>query len=95
MSISRNDSRNLSALASRAGATVLGGQLSRVEGRFFINKMDVTALLEAQVGRNVVLIVEAVTEEPEAPNKTCLTCGRDYVGTECPHCANARGRLRR
>ncbi len=95
MSISRNDSRNLAALASRVGAATQGGQLSRAEGRFLINKTDVTALLEALVGKNVIFIVEAVIEEPESPDKTCLTCGRDYMGTECPHCANARGRLRR
>ena len=94
MSISRNQARDLSALGSRIGATVLGGELIRLEDRFFINKTDVTGLLANLVGQNVVIIANAVSPATETETKTCLTCGRDYTEAECPHCVRVRSRLR-
>ncbi len=94
MTISRSDARALSASAARLGATVLGGRLVIEEGHFTINQTDVTQLLERLAGQNVVLVVGRVDDAQEEEVKTCLTCGRDYTGAECPHCARVRSRLR-
>ncbi len=94
MSISRKDSQTLSGTAARMGATVLGGTLSKQGERYIINKTDVTELLEKLVGQNVLLIIGDVSENSRPEVKVCLTCGREYTEDECPHCANARSRLR-
>lgn len=94
MSISSRYARDLSALGSRAGATVLGGQLLKEGERYIINKTDVTGLLESLVGQSVVVVVSSVNQDQADKAKTCITCGRDYTEIECPHCANVRSRLR-
>ncbi|MFQ5577556.1 MAG: hypothetical protein ACE5G8_11285 [Anaerolineae bacterium] len=94
MKISYNDARNLSAAAARVGALVIGGQVSEEGGHFVVNQTDVTQLLKKMAQKNVVLIISQVEEEVEEVTKTCLTCGRDYTGSECPHCAHVRSRLR-
>lgn len=95
MTISRKDSQTLSGTAARMGATVLGGTLTVEDGRYIINKTDVTALLESLVGEHVLLLMEKVDLNQKEEVKTCLTCGREYTDSECPYCANARARLRR
>jgi len=94
MTISRSDARNLSSNATRTGAIVLGGQLVQEGEHFFVNKTDVTELLENLAGQNVVIIITSVEDQPEERIKNCLTCGREYTGPECPHCARVRSRLR-
>lgn len=94
MTITRNMARTLSANAAKSGATVLGGQLIKEGERHIINKTDVTALLETLLEQNVLLIVGVITAETEELTRTCLTCGDDYTGSECPRCARVRNRLR-
>ncbi len=95
MSVSQKDVYRVLADASKMGAEVLGGQLSMRSGSFVINQTDVNKLLESLSGQNVFLIVGSVeVDAPENELRTCLTCGRDYVGQECPRCANVRARLR-
>ncbi len=94
MSISRSDARSLSAEASKKGAAILGGQLSQKEGRFVINKIDALELLEKYAGKNIIFIIGEVKDNETGQVKTCLTCGRDYIDSECPHCARVRSRLR-
>ncbi len=94
MTITRNGSHTLSATASRVGATVLGGQLIKEDNQYFINKTNVTRLLEQLLQQNVLLIIEEVSEEKQKEVRVCLTCGREYTGAECPHCARVRARLR-
>jgi len=94
MSISRSNARSLSAEASKRGAIILGGQLLQDDGRFVINKTDVLDTLERYAGKNVILIMAEVSEDDTERTRTCLTCGREYSGTDCPHCARVRSRLR-
>ncbi|HEY84280.1 MAG TPA: hypothetical protein G4N96_04090 [Chloroflexi bacterium] len=94
MTISRSDARSLSSTATRVGATVLGGRLTLEDEYFVINKTDVTELLENLVGRNVILVVTSVDDPQKERTRTCLTCGREYTGSECSHCARVRSRLR-
>jgi hypothetical protein len=35
-----------------------------------------------------------LTDERPIDPRTCRTCGREYYGIECPHCRDARIRLR-
>ena len=94
MSIARDTARKLSTEGLKSGATVLGGQLIKESGRYIINKTDITALLESLLDQNVLLVIGAVQHEPKQVIKTCLTCGNDYTGFECPRCARVRSRLR-
>jgi len=94
MTISRNDARSLSSTAASVGATILGGRLTVEDDHFTINKTDVTALLEKLAGRNVILVVTSVDDPQTERARTCLTCGREYTGSECSHCARVRSRLR-
>lgn len=94
MAIKRNEARRISADGARAGATVLGGRLVKEGDRYIINKTDVTDLLETLIEQNVVLVVSAVRDEEKARVRTCLTCGDEFTGSECPRCARIRSRLR-
>ena len=94
MSVSRSDARKLSMDAAKMGATTLGGLLVKNGDRFFINKTDVTQHLENLLQQNVVLVIGTVHDDVKERLRTCLTCGRDYTGSECPRCANVRSRLR-
>lgn len=94
MGISQRDSRTLSGTASRMGANVNGGKLTQQDGQFFVNKTNITALLESLVDENVLVMVGQINEEKIVEVKTCLTCGREYTESECPHCARVRSRLR-
>ena len=94
MAIARNVARKLSADAAKSGANVLGGMLTKEGDRYLINKTDITSLLETLVDQNVLLLISPVEEENTELVRTCLTCGNEYTGPECPRCANVRSRLR-
>ncbi len=95
MSISQRDSRTLSGTASRMGAKVVGGKLTQQNGQFFVNQTNVTELLESLLDENILLLAGKINAEKIVEVKTCLTCGREYTESECPHCARVRSRLRR
>lgn len=95
MPVSRKDAHKLSGEALRMGATVMGGQLRLEDGAYIINKSNLSELLEQLEGQNVLLVIGEVKNVlPDKQSRTCLTCGREYQGKECPRCANARYRLR-
>lgn len=91
-----SDARNLATRAHELGATTLRGQLERLEsGAWAVDGRPVEEALSGLEGQQIYLIVLA----PEAgaglaARRTCRTCGRDYEGSECPHCREARLRLR-
>ncbi|MBN2006377.1 MAG: hypothetical protein JXA21_23700 [Anaerolineae bacterium] len=43
---------------------------------------------------NVTMILLSMDEKQEIEETTCRTCGRRYVGVECPYCRETRLRLR-
>ncbi len=45
-------------------------------------------------GENVTMILLSMDDKQEIEERTCHTCGRRYVGTECSHCRETRFRLR-
>ena len=94
MPIDRDTARKFSAEGAKSGATVLGGQLIKENGHYIINKINITTVLEELLDQNVLLVIGVVENETKELIKTCLTCGDDYTGLECPRCARIRSRLR-
>jgi hypothetical protein len=38
--------------------------------------------------------VVGIDDDRPIEERVCRTCGRKYIGVECPHCREARVRLR-
>ena len=97
MPISRNQARQLAKSSMEMGARVLRGTLTVAEdGTVSLNHTNLAAWLTELAGQEVVLVAAPVGRGGAADDevKSCLTCGRDYVGDACPHCAEVRSRLR-
>ncbi len=94
MTIARSTARKLSVDAAKSGAAAVRGRLLKDGNRYILNQTDVTALLEELVDQNILLLIGVIDDEMEEHVRTCLTCGREYTGSECPHCARVRSRLR-
>jgi hypothetical protein len=45
-------------------------------------------------GQEVTMMLLSMDEGRELEKRTCRTCGRDYIGYECPYCREIRLRLR-
>ncbi len=84
----------LATAAYELDAAVKRGLLHRVEGRLAIMGEDIESLLERFEGQEIVLIAASLSDERPIEMKVCGTCGREYYGLECPHCRDARIRLR-
>ncbi len=88
--------RELSSAAYELGGHVVQGVLRRdpETGKWLVGDKTVEAWLETYVDQEIVLT--AISLEADAPleTKVCRTCGREYRGYECPHCRQARVRLR-
>jgi hypothetical protein len=63
-------------------------------GQWKVGNQDLEALLAGYEGQELVLIVGSLADVRPVETRTCLTCGRDYVDVECPHCRASRIRLR-
>ncbi len=95
MGLSKASALRLASDAMRDGATALRGRLVREEdGRFKVDGRDLSALLDELSGLEAVIIVAPLDEAHASEVRQCGTCGREYEGPECPHCASARRRLR-
>jgi len=75
-------------------ASVKRGQLLKVDGRWTITGDDLDAWLDQFSGQEIVLIAASLNDDRPVDPRTCGTCGREYYGLECPHCRDARIRLR-
>jgi len=96
MSIPKSDIQELALKAHEMGAGVLRGPLQRLgeEREWAIGEIHLRDWLAKYEGQDVVLIAAAIGEEQEPATKTCGICGREYSGSECPYCREARERLR-
>jgi hypothetical protein len=96
MTIPKSDVQQLAIRAYELGATVLRGSLQRLdeERGWAIGNVHLRDWLARYAGRDLILIAAVIGEEQEAPVQTCRTCGREYSGSECPYCREARQRLR-
>lgn len=94
MTISRSSVRELAIMAYEMGVGVLRGPLHRTEEGWAVGDARLEEWLEGYEGREVVLIAAPLGEAWGPATKTCGICGREYEGEECPHCREARMRLR-
>jgi len=96
MTIPKSGVQELAIRAHEMGASVLRGSLQRLdeERGWAIGKVHLRDWLAGYEGRDLILIAAVIGEEQEPAVETCGTCGREYSGSECPYCREARERLR-
>lgn len=95
MAISRSDARQLAKHSTEMGARVLRGTLLVQPDGVSIDSTDLARWLAEYNGLEFMLIAAPIGRSTvESEVKSCFTCGRDYRGDQCPHCAEARARLR-
>jgi hypothetical protein len=94
MSLRKASVLELATAAYELDAAVKRGILHRVEGRLLIMGEDVESVLQRFEGQEIVLIAASLTDDRPVDPRVCRTCGREYFGLECPHCRDARIRLR-
>jgi hypothetical protein len=96
MTIPKSGVQELAIRAHEMGASVLRGSLQRLdeERGWAVGKIHLRDWLARYEGQDLILIAAAIGEGPASPTKTCGTCGREYSGSECPYCREARARLR-
>ena len=84
----------LATAAYELDAAVKRGMLYRQAGRLTIMGEDLEEVLKRFEGQEIVLIAASLNDERPIDPRVCRTCGREYFGLECPHCRDARIRLR-
>ncbi|MBM4465705.1 MAG: hypothetical protein FJ014_09175 [Chloroflexi bacterium] len=96
MTIPKPSVQELAIKAHEMGASVLRGPLQRLdEDRgWAVGNIHLRDWLARYDGRDLMLIVAVIGEEQEPTTRNCGTCGREYSGSECPYCREARERLR-
>jgi hypothetical protein len=95
MGISKSEARRLGLSAVELGAQVLRGVVTIGPDGAKIDGTDISAWLAEHAEAELVLIAAPVDQlAGENETKICFTCGREYQGNNCPHCAEVRARLR-
>ncbi len=95
MSLRKASVLELATAAYELEARVLRGLLHRdAEGRWRVGETPIDEWLAACEGHEAVLILASLSEETPLSPRVCRTCGREYVGWDCPHCREVRRRLR-
>ena len=94
MSLRKASVLELATAAYELDAAVKRGVLQRDNGRLLIMGEDVLEVLKRFEGQEIVLIAASLSDERPIDPHLCRTCGREYYGLECPHCRDARIRLR-
>ncbi len=94
MSLRKASVLELATAAYELDAAVKRGTLHRVDGRWTIMGDDLDSVLQRFDGQEIVLIAASLSDDRPIDPRVCRTCGREYFGLECPHCRDARIRLR-
>ena len=94
MSMRKASVLEMATAAYELDAAVKRGILHRAEGRLTIMGEDLESVLQRFEGQEIVLIAASLNDERPIDPRVCRTCGREYFGLECPHCRDARIRLR-
>lgn len=95
MSIRKASVLELATAAYDLDASVIRGRLTRrADGAWAVDGRPVNDWLAAFEAQEVVLIAASLDDSREVPTRTCPRCGREYQGAYCPHCHEARMRLR-
>ena len=95
MTLSKVNALRLSNRAMEDGALVWRGPLAQGEdGQFTIGDRNLSEWLSRCVGQEVIVVLGRIDTGAQTQLRQCSRCGRDYEGIECPHCSQARARLR-
>ncbi len=95
MTLSKANALRLTNRAMEDGALVWRGSLAQDEdGNFTIGDRNLSEWLSRCVGQEVVVVIGRIDTGGQTQVRQCSRCGRDYEGIECPHCSQARARLR-
>jgi hypothetical protein len=95
MSVRKASVLELATAAYDLDAKVLRGRLSKsAGGTWTVSGTDVADWLAKLDGQEIVLIAASLDDSREVLPRTCPRCGREYTGAYCPHCREARLRLR-
>ncbi|MGC9358057.1 MAG: hypothetical protein ACP5GX_09325 [Anaerolineae bacterium] len=90
------DIRRLATEAYELEARVVEGKLRYDENRecWMVGDTSLEEWGAKSAGKEITLIL--IPDEPDRPmeKRTCRTCGREYIGSSCPHCREVRFRLR-
>ena len=95
MALSKATALRLAANAMDMGAVALRGPLSVEEdGQYTVGDRNLSDWLNRYADQQIVVILAPVDTSLHDQIRVCGVCGRDYEGSECPHCAQVRARLR-
>ena len=95
MSVRKASVLELATAAYDLDATVLRGRLTQAaDGTWTIGGVEVLGRIGPLEGQEIVLIAASLDDTREVSPRTCPRCGREYTGAYCPHCREARLRLR-
>lgn len=95
MAVSKTNALRLASSAMDMGAVALRGLLSQEEDdRFTVGNRDLSEWLSRYAGQEIIVILVPVDTSDQDQIRQCGVCGRDYQGSECPHCVEVRARLR-
>ena len=94
MSLRKAAVLDLASAAYEVDAEVKRGILKKTDGQWAVSDQEMTDWLNRFEGHEVVVIVASMSDEKPVEPRICRTCGREFVGVECPHCRQARIRLR-
>jgi hypothetical protein len=94
MALSKANALRLASNAMDIGAVALRGPLSLEGNEFTIGDRNLSEWLSRYADQEVIVILAPVDTNVYAEVRQCGVCGRDYEGSECPHCAEVRARLR-
>ena len=94
MSLRKASVLDMATAAYELDASVKRGTLYKADGRWMIMGDDLDSILKRFEGQEIVLIAASLNDERPLDPRVCRTCGREYFGIECPHCRDARIRLR-
>jgi hypothetical protein len=95
MSVRKASVLELATAAYDLDASVMRGRLTRAaDGSWTITGVGIDGWLAKYDGQEIVLIAASMDDSREVSPRTCPRCGREYTGAYCPHCREARLRLR-
>ena len=88
--------RDLTQAAYELDGHFVEGRLQRdpASGQWLLGDSPLDQWLARHEGEDVTLILVAMESDRPIAERVCRTCGRRYIGTECPHCREVRKRLR-
>ncbi|MGC9521392.1 MAG: hypothetical protein ACP5HG_05860 [Anaerolineae bacterium] len=88
--------RELTQAAANLDGRFVQGILHRdpESGVWMVGQTTLSEWVARNDGEEVTMIVLSMDEGRPLEKRTCRTCGRDYIGYECPYCRETRNRLR-